>query len=187
MQSPANREAWEQFAQIYRPVIYRIARGRGLQDADAQDLAQKVLMSVASSIGDWEKTNPSVRFRHWLRRVTRNSIINALTRRPCDRAAGGTSAQEQIAQQADSDVTSEAHIEREYRRELYLRAARIVSGDFEPKTWQAFERTVVDNQSIEQVAAELDLTVGSVYAARSRVMRRLRNVVQELDRQELED
>lgn len=64
VRSPANREAWDEFALIYRPVIYRLARHRGLQDADAQDLAQRVLMSVAAAIGRWEKSDESVRFRH---------------------------------------------------------------------------------------------------------------------------
>ncbi len=53
VRSPANREAWDQFALLYRPVIYRLARQRGLHDADAQDLAQQVLMAVASAIGNW--------------------------------------------------------------------------------------------------------------------------------------
>src|SRR5437868_12133380 len=85
VRSPANREAWEAFVQIYRPVIYRLARGRGLQDADAQDLAQRVLMAVAAAIGSWEKSSESVRFRHWLSRVARNAIVNALSRQPQDR------------------------------------------------------------------------------------------------------
>src|ERR1700716_2498865 len=94
VRSPANREAWDQFALIYRPVVYRLARHRGLQDADAQDLAQHVLMAVASAIGSWEKSNESVRFRHWLRRVARNAIVNALSRRPHDCAVGGSSVHE---------------------------------------------------------------------------------------------
>ena len=60
-----DRDAWDQFVQIYRPVVYRLARHRGLQDADAQDLAQKVLMSVAKSIPDWKRTEPNAKFRHW--------------------------------------------------------------------------------------------------------------------------
>jgi RNA polymerase sigma-70 factor, ECF subfamily len=91
VQNPANRDAWELFAQIYRPVIFRTARARGLQHADASDLSQQVLMAVASAIGDWEKRDESTRFRNWLGRVTRNAILNALMRRPKDRAAGGTS------------------------------------------------------------------------------------------------
>lgn len=80
VKDPANRVAWEQFVSIYRPVIVRTATKRGLQAADAQDLAQQVLIAVASAIGDWEKQDESIRFRHWLRRVTRNAIVNALSR-----------------------------------------------------------------------------------------------------------
>lgn len=184
VRSPANREAWDQFALLYRPVIYRLARLRGLQDADAQDLAQQVLIAVASAIGSWEKSNEAVRFRHWLARVARNAIVNALSRRPQDRAAGGTSVQELLLEQPAGDPAATAEIEAEYRRELYLRAAKIVRRDVEPETWRAFEMTVVENQSIDAAAIELDKQVGVIYAARSRMMRRLRETVRELEQQE---
>lgn len=184
VRSPANREAWEEFAQIYQPVIYRLARLRGLQDADAQDLSQQVLMAVASAIGDWEKSHAEVRFRHWLRRVARNAIINALSRQPRDRAAGGSSVQLLLSAQPEDDDESSALIDLEYRRELYLRAARMVRGDVEAETWRAFEMTVIENRAIDDAAVELDKTVGTIYAARSRIMRRLREAVQELEKAE---
>ena len=56
-----------------------------------QDLSQQVLMSVSSVVGQWEKRGAGIRFRHWLRKVTRNAIVNALSRSPQDAAAGGTS------------------------------------------------------------------------------------------------
>lgn len=182
VRSPANREAWDQFALIYRPVIYRLARQRGLQDADAQDLAQQVLMAVASAISRWEKSDESARFHHWLRRVARNAIINVLSRRPQDRSTGGSSVQELLLEQPDVDLESDAQIELEYRRELYLRAARIVRGDIEPETWRAFEMTVIENRSIDETAVELNKPVGTIYAARSRIMRRLREAVRELEK-----
>jgi hypothetical protein len=67
LKDPGDREAWDQFSVLYRPVIYRIARARGLQDADAQDLVQQVLMAVASAIPRWQRGGEHVRFRHWLR------------------------------------------------------------------------------------------------------------------------
>ena len=185
VRSPANREAWDQFASIYRPAIYRLARHKGLQDADAQDLAQRVLMAVASAIGRWEKSDEAVRFRHWLRRLTRNAILNALVRQPQDHAAGGSWVQELLLEQPDDDPHATAQIELEYRRELYLRAARLVQSDVEPKTWRAFELTVVENRSIGVAAVELDMPVGTIYAARSRIMRRLRKAVQDLEQPEL--
>ncbi|HSG70851.1 MAG TPA: sigma-70 family RNA polymerase sigma factor [Planctomycetaceae bacterium] len=184
VRSPANREAWDQFASIYRPVIYRLARRKGLQDADAQDLAQQVLIAVASAIERWEKSDESVKFHHWLRRVARNAIVNALSRQPHDRAAGGSSAHELLSEQPGADPESETLIELEYRRELYLRAARIVSADVEPETWRAFEMTVIEGRTIDDAAHTLNKSVGTIYAARSRIMRRLREAVQELERPE---
>lgn len=179
VQDPLNREAWDQFSLIYRPVIYRLARNRGLQDADAQDLAQQVLISVASAIGDWEKSNASTRFRHWLRRVTRNAIVNALTRRPKDRAAGGSSVQ-QLLKRCEPDHAAHAEIEEAYRRELYQRAAKQVRVDVNPETWQAFDLTMIQGKTIEDAASELNKSVGTIYASRSRVMRRLREAVLDL-------
>ena len=181
VQDPLNREAWDQFTLIYRPVIYRLACKKGLQDADAQDLVQQVLIAVSSSIDRWEKTDPAVRFRHWLRRVARNAILNALTRRPHDSAAGGSTVQALLQEHPQHDLESDSQIELEYRRELYLRAARVVQTDVQPMTWRAFEMTVVEGRTIEDAAAELNRTVGTVYASRSRIMRRLREVVQELE------
>ena len=83
IQSPEDREAWEGFVSMYRPVIYRMARRRGLQDADAKDLVQRVLVAVAGSISRWEKRN-GIRFRHWPRRVAKNAVLNALPRQPHD-------------------------------------------------------------------------------------------------------
>ncbi len=180
VKDPRNRDAWEQFVQIYRPVIYRLARQRGMQDADSQDLSQQVLMAVASAVGRWKKDDESVRFRHWLRRVARNAIINALSRRPQDRAVGGSSVQELLDEQPQSDENTEKQIELEYRRELYLQAADMVRADVQPGTWQAFELTVIDGLDIEIAEGQLSKSVGAIYAARSRVMRRLREAVREL-------
>ena len=65
----SDRESWYEFAAIYRPLVYRMARRRGLQDSDAQDLAQRVLLSVASAIIDWEADPRRARFRRWLARA----------------------------------------------------------------------------------------------------------------------
>jgi RNA polymerase sigma-70 factor (ECF subfamily) len=183
VQDPANRDAWELFARIYRPVIVRIARARGLQHADAQDLSQQVLMAVASAIGDWEKRDESTRFRHWLSRVTKNAILNALMRRPGDQAVGGSTVEDLLRQAVDRDGATTALIETELRRELYLRAAEVVKVEFRPDSWQAFELSVAGDLTTEEVAAQLGKSVGAIYTARSRIMFRLREVISELGEQ----
>lgn len=179
-----DNEAWLQFVTIYRPIIYRLARKRGLQDADAQDLAQQVLISVAGAIGRWEKRDESIRFRHWLRRVVRNAICHSLIRGPKDRAVGGTSIQAmlEVNPAADDDVARE--IELEHRREILLRAASIVKTDVAAGTWQVFELAVIQGLRIDEVAARVNKTVGAAYAARGRVIHRLRQAVDQLEQLE---
>lgn len=181
VKNPENRAAWEQFASIYRPVIFRAAVARGMQEADAQDLAQQVLLAVASAIGDWERRDKSTRFRHWLRRVTRNAIVNALSRGPRDQARGGSSVQELLAQHRQRDAETESLIDWEYRRELYLQAAKIVQRDVQADTWQAFELTVIDGMSNQAAAEQLKKSLGAIYTARCRIMQRLRDVIAEME------
>ena len=184
VKDPENRVAWEQFVAIYRPAIVRTAVARGLQEADAQDLAQQVLLAVASAIGDWERRGESTRFRHWLRKITRNAIVNALTRGPKDRATGGSSIQELLAQHQQTDPETESLIDWEYRRQLYRQAAKTVRGDVQPDTWRAFELTVIDGLSNLAAAKQLGKSLGTIYTARCRIMQRLRDVIAELEASE---
>ena len=181
-----NQLAWEKFSELYRPVFYRLARSGGLQDADAQDVVQQVLLSIARSIGHWHKKESDVRFRGWLHRIARNALLNTLTRQPKDRPVGGSSANFSLANQVDVNGLSEHEFEAEYRRALYQRAAKVARHEFEQSSWQAFELCAVSSQSPEAVARQLGKSLGSVYAAKSRVMRRLRELVKKYEELEHE-
>lgn len=174
---PDDQAAWVEFSSLYRPVVYRIARRKGLQHADAEDLAQQVLVAVARAIDDWEPDPARGRFRSWLRRIAENLTLNALTRRKPDRADGGSDGHDFLHAQPASDPADSALLRIEYRRELFQRAAASIRHEFQPETWAAFWRTTVEGADVEATARELGKNVGSIYAARSRVMRRLREQV----------
>ncbi|MFK7734772.1 MAG: RNA polymerase sigma factor [Pirellulaceae bacterium] len=178
VRDPQDRDAWDQFVSVYRPVVYRMARLRGVQHADAEDLTQRVLVSVSQSIQDWEP-RAGAKFRHWLARVAKNAAINLLSRQPKDRGRGGSGYSASI--EAVSSSSEEAMFELEYRRQVYRRAADIVRHRADDKTWLAFSLTMVDGLSVEQAAVRIGESVGMIYAARSRVLRRLRNEVQRLE------
>jgi RNA polymerase sigma-70 factor (ECF subfamily) len=180
IKSLEDQQAWEQFVSIYRPVIMRLASKRGMQKADAEDLTQQVLLSVAKSIDRWKKQNESVRFRHWLHRVAKNAIINAMKRKPRDLAVGGSTVGNRLSEQPSGKDPIE-EVELEYRRELFLQAASIVQGEVEPETWQAFQRSVIEGMPIEKVASDLCKSIGKIYAARSRVMRKLKKAIERLE------
>jgi RNA polymerase sigma-70 factor (ECF subfamily) len=181
IQSHANRLAWEEFVEIYRPVVYGIAVSRGLQHADALDLVQTVFVSVAGSIARWEKRNDQTRFRNWLLRIAKNATINALTRRPLDHAVGGEGVSLELIENARGNIPSEPELDLEYKRQVYLRAAEKVRAKVTETNWMAFELTALEGVSIEQVARELGKSVGTIYAARSRIMKQLSDIVSRLE------
>ncbi len=181
IRSQDNREAWEEFVEIYRPVVYGVAISRGLQHADALDLVQTVFVSVANAIPRWEKQDKRTRFRHWLLRVAKNATINAVTRRPPDRALGGDSMLPDIANQVEWEAPNEYELDLEYQRQLYLRAAELVRAKVTEDNWLAFELTAVQGVSIPAAAQDLGKSVGSIYAARSRIMNQLASIVAQLE------
>ena len=177
VKQPANEEAWAEFQDMYRPVILRMARRRNLQDADAQDACQKILFAVSQAISEWEP-HPERPFRAWLGRIARNAILNAVTRRPKDRATGLSEVEFLLHEVVAQDSDSSAELILETRRQLFHRASQIVRCEFTDVTWRMFWETEVDGQSVETVATSCGRTSGAVYIARCRVMKRLKEYVQ---------
>src|ERR1700752_3774624 len=91
VRDPADQAAWHEFVEIYRPVIMRLAQQKGLQEADAEDVAQQVLTAVAKAVEQREHDPKRAKFRTWLHRVVHNTIVNALTRGRPDRGSGDSS------------------------------------------------------------------------------------------------
>ncbi len=176
--------AWDEVIAMYAPLVYRLGRRKGLQPTDADDLVQEVLVAVARSVEQWLEKPDRGRFRAWLFRIARNTAINFLTRpkhRPL--GAGGSKLANTLAQcEAPEDASDEIDIE--YRREVFRWASRQLRETVTEKTWQAFWQTTMDDRPIAEVAQEFDMTVGSIYIARSRVMARLRELVRQFEETE---
>jgi RNA polymerase sigma-70 factor (ECF subfamily) len=175
----ADQEAWSEFVEVYRPVVYRLACLKGLQHADAEDLAQQVLVAVAAAVDRWQPDPARGRFRTWLHRIAQNLIINALTRRTPDRGSGEEGLDDLLAQQPAPEGPDSQLLRTESRREVFQWAARQVRGEFEPDNWLAFWQTAVEGRPIAAVAALLGKKPGAIYAARGRVMRRLKQKILE--------
>lgn len=180
LQNAADIAAWDEFAEIYAPVVYRSARRVGLQAADADDVVQEVLSAVSVSVAQWIHRDDRGAFRAWLFRIARNTAIDFLTRRKHRPwAEGGAAASRGLGEiETTADVSS--HFDLEVRREMFTRASEIVRSQVSDTTWQAFHRTSVLGLPIETVARQLRVSPGSVYIARSRVMKRLQDVVRKL-------
>ena len=178
LRNPRDQMAWEQFVDLYTPLVYGFARKKRLQDADAADIAQDVLTSVAQQMRQWEFDPERGSFRGWLFTIARNRIRNwkSSAARRLD-GSGGDDHHEVLQAQAEPE-SDEADWDAEYAQRVFRWAAGIVRETVTDQTWRAFEATAVAGRSGPDVAAELGMTVGAVYLARSRVMARLKERVQ---------
>ncbi len=183
LRDPRDERAWAEFVEIYTPLVHRMARGKGLQEADAADLAQEIFRAVAGAIDRWDPDPGRGSFRAWLFRIARNLIIDALAaRRRHPRGSGDTDVRRLLEEQADPNAAEDSALfETEYRRRVFQWAAAQVRGEFRDPTWKAFWRTSVEGEPPKDVARALGMTVGAVYVARSRVMARLKRAVEELE------
>jgi RNA polymerase sigma-70 factor, ECF subfamily len=168
LRSAGDDEAWNRFVKLYTPLLYYWCRRVGLQPDDAGDLVQDVLTHLVRKLPDFQY-RPDGSFREWLRVVTINKWHERQRRRGISTAAG-SSGLDQIPAAAE-DWSLEEY---EYRTHLVRGALPLIAPEFSATTWRAFEQHVLAARDAHEVAAELGIRVGTVYAAKSRVLTRLR-------------
>ena len=161
-----------------------MARRKGLQDADSADLVQEVLGAVALAIDRWQPDPARGPFRNWLFRIAHNLMINFLAsqhRHP--RGIGGEDFLNFPEIPAIASREDSALFDLEFRRELFHWACDQIRHEFQPSTWAAFWKTWVDGKKPKDVAAELEMSLGAIYMARSRVVARLREITAGVERE----
>ena len=169
--------AGEELVSNYEPMVLRFAKRHGLQDADARELVQNVLLAVARAVPRWRPDPARGRFRTWLFRIARNQLLRMLSRR-LTTTVGGSDEMSALCELA-SPTADQQVLEAEYRREIFRTAAAHVRTHFSPSTWDAFWKSCVEQQSVEEVTVTLGMTPGAVYVARCRVLHRLREVIRQ--------
>ena len=102
-----NHAAWVEFVALYEPVVYRLMRRHGLQDADAREVMQELFLAVSRSIDRWDPARERGSFRGWLRRVARNLVINWLKKRERRVLATGGPELQALLDNLPADSTSE--------------------------------------------------------------------------------
>src|SRR5262245_49801316 len=179
LRDPGDRQAWRDFLELYGPLIYAFGRKSGLQDADAADLTQAVLQAVHTSIGRLDYDPAKGTFRGWLFCVVRNQLGKWRRGQRQPQGAGDTANLELLAEQPARDDDSELW-EQEYKRQRFVVAAQRVRPHVQDAAWQAFWQTAVDGRGPAEVAAELGLTLGALYTAKSRVLALIKKEIQAL-------
>ena len=178
-----DHEAWLEFVSLYEPVTYRLLRRCGLQDADAREVLQDLLMAVSRNVDRWDPAREHGSFRGWLQRVARNLVINWLKQRGRRvTATGGSDLLAMLNMLPAAEGPETVEFDQELRRALFQRAAEQVRGEVQPATWQAFWETSIVGTSPAETAKKLGMTVGAVRVAKCRVLARLQAAVHEMEK-----
>ncbi|MCR4413134.1 MAG: sigma-70 family RNA polymerase sigma factor [Thermoguttaceae bacterium] len=181
LRDPHDAEAWAEFVEIYSPLVYGTLRRRGLQDADAADVAQEVLRTVFRSMNEFQTRGRTGAFRAWLACIVRTRLADHADRRKRQTVGSGDTACQELLEDQPARDDDEELLEQEYRKCLFQWAAKQVRGEFHDSTWQAFWQTYVEGKESRHVAAALGMSVEAVYMARSRVLARLKKKTAEVE------
>lgn len=171
-QSPADPKAWDECVERYRPMIRAWCLKWRLQQSDADDVVQEVLVSLVDAMRKFQY-DPARSFRGWLKTVTQHALSKFVSRRRKE-LGGGTAPVEMLAEFADARTDLEHQLDETFDAELLELAMHLVKKRVKPVTWDAFQLTAIQGLSGEAAAAKLQIPAANVFVARNRVQKMLR-------------
>jgi RNA polymerase sigma factor (sigma-70 family) len=175
---PRDQDAWAEFVDRYGRKVYAWCRQWNLQDADAQDVTQAVLVRLAQRMPTfaYDQTRS---FRGWLRTLTQHALSDFLKSR--GRVARGGVEVDSLLETLEARQTLVAALEEEFDQEILELATTRVRLRVEPRTWEAFRLTAVDGLAGAEAARQLQMRVAAVFKAKSRVQKLLQEAIAELE------
>jgi RNA polymerase sigma-70 factor (ECF subfamily) len=176
---PGDQQAWRDFVLRYGPKILGWCRQWNLQEADAEDVTQTVLVKLAQRLGTFEY-DPAQRFRGWLRTITSHALSDFVGAR---RRPGQGSGDDRVAQVLDAVEARDDLVGRlaaEFDRELFDEAMRRVQQRVPAHHWEAFRLTALENVSGAEAAARLGMKVATVFTAKCKVQKLIQEEVRVL-------
>ena len=177
---PTDQAVWEEFVEHYGPRIYGWCRKWSLQEADAQDVTQNVLLRLAEKLRDFSY-DPSRSFRAWLKTLTHHAWSDFVQSRRRPGLGSGDSGVEKLLHSVEAREDLVKHLEAEFDREILEEAMLRVRLRVAPQTWEAFRLTAVEGLSGAEAGARIPMQVAQVFVAKRRVQKMLQEEVARLE------
>lgn len=166
---------WEQLVTLYTPLVHHWLKQFHVRAQDADELCQEILMVVVGELPHFHREQRRGAFRRWLRTIAVHRVLGFWRAEKTRLQPIHEAGLSEVADQHPDPATELGRVwDQEHDRYVLRGLLELVKNDFEERTWQAFERLVFECQEPAAVAAELKLSVPAVYAAKSRVLKRLR-------------
>jgi RNA polymerase sigma-70 factor (ECF subfamily) len=179
-QAPDDQSAWGEFVDRYGRQIHAWCLRWGLQEADAQDVTQTVLLQLAVKLRSFTY-DPAKRFRGWLKTLTHHAWSDFLRARGREAAGSGDTGVHHLLDTVEARDDLTRRLEETFDRELLDQATARVRERVEKRTWEAYQLTAVDGLSGAEAAARLGMRVGTVFKAKSKVHKMLKETLRELE------
>ncbi len=176
--SRGDGEAWNRLVDVYTPVLHGwLRRYEVLAPADVDDLVQDVLLAVSKEMPHFQANGQPGAFRGWLRAILVNRLRHFWrSRQHRPQAVGGSDFVKQLEQLSDGQSQITQFWEQEHDRHVMQRLLALAEPRFAPITWQAFRLQALEGISAEETASQLHIPLHSVYAAKSRALKMLREM-----------
>ena len=161
---------WREFFERYAPAVFRVARLRGIDKHDADDIVQQVMMAIARHIDGFDYDRDRGSFRQWVRRIAENKIRDH-RRKP---RLEGAAAWGELEQWPDDSPSLETQWEQQWHLQDILFCLDEVADNIAPRRVEAFRLYVMEGLPASEVASRLKMTVGHVYVTRTQIINRVR-------------
>ena len=168
-------ESWNRLVNLYEPLIRAWLRKYDVQDSDADDLLQEVLLAVSKDVSKFDHGGHPGAFRGWLKAILVNRLRKfwrARDHRP--QARGDSDIDARLARLDDPASEMSQIWNRQHDQYVLRQLLALVEPHFAPSTWKAFCRVAFDGARADVVAKELKISLNAVFIAKSRVLSRLR-------------
>ena len=167
--------SWREFYDSYRPLIILHGSDYNLAVDEREELVQMVLLEVFRKCQSFRYDRNQGRLRDYLRRIISGKAIDILRKRKVNHVSD-----DELDHYPDNDSLLERAWQNEWQEHLLSQAINILRVQLEPATFQAFELHVINERPAKEVATFLGISVNMVYVAKSRSVKKLRSIIQEL-------
>jgi RNA polymerase sigma-70 factor (ECF subfamily) len=178
--NPVDKQAWSDFVQRYGRIIFRWCRHWNLQEADAEDVTQNVLLRLAQKMPAFVY-DPSRSFRAWLKTMTHHAWSDFVSSRQNRTQGSGDTQTLQVLQSVEAREDLEKQLDEGFDRELLEEAMKRVRDRVAPQTWEAFRLTAIEGLSGAEAAERVPMKVAQVFVARRRVQKMLQGEVAKME------
>lgn len=179
-QNPPDQAGWDEFVERYGRHIYRWCRQWKLQDADARDVTQDILVKLTQKLRSFAY-DPARSFRGWLKTVAHHAWRDFVDGRRHPQPATGDSQVQELMLTLEAREDLAQKLEEAFDLEL-LEAAKVrVRLRVAAQTWEAFCLVALEGLPVAEVAARVRLQVAMVYVAKSKVQKMLKEEIGKLE------